>query len=114
MQMLRKRNPPDKKLEQSTADSENQKRKEQTNEQTKLATQKQCDFFWNFKNLLLILPPFQQVITKVRYVPYMTQFSDKLSHYLSSRASDREAEGLGFDLSPRNQISLYSRLLNNT
>ena len=44
MQMLRKRNPPDKKLEQSTADSENQKRKERTNEQTKLATQKQCDF----------------------------------------------------------------------
>ena len=35
MQMLRKRNPPDKKLEQSTADSENQKRKERTNEQTK-------------------------------------------------------------------------------
>ena len=49
MQMLRKRNPPDKKLEQSTADSENQKRKEGTNEQTQLATQKQCDFFGTLK-----------------------------------------------------------------
>ena len=49
MQMLRKRNPPDKKLEQSTADSENQKRKERTYEQTKLATQKQCDFFGTLK-----------------------------------------------------------------
>lgn len=49
MQMLRKRNPPDKKLEQSTADSENRKRKERTNEQTKLATQKQCDFFGTLK-----------------------------------------------------------------
>lgn len=58
MQMLRKRNPPDKKLEQSTVDSANQKRKERTNERTKLATQKTVRFFWNFKNLLLILPPF--------------------------------------------------------
>ena len=31
MQMLRKRNPPDKKLEQSTVDSANRKRKERTN-----------------------------------------------------------------------------------
>ena len=34
------------------------KKKGTTNEQTKLATQKTVRFFWNFKNLLLILPPF--------------------------------------------------------
>ena len=96
MQMLRKRNPPDKKLEQSTVDSANQK------------------FFWNFKNLLFILSTFWQVIKKVKYVPYMAQLSNKLSHYLSSRVSDREAEGLGFDFLPRNQISLYSKLVTNT
>ena len=50
----------------------------------------------------------------MKYVPYMAQLSNKLSHYLSSRVSDREAEGLGFDFLPRNQISLYSKLVTNT
>ena len=49
MQMLRKRNTPDKKLEQSTVDSANQKRKERTNERTKLATQKTVRFFGTLK-----------------------------------------------------------------
>ena len=44
----------------------------------------------------------------------MAQLSNKLSHYLSSRASDREAEGLEFDFLPRNQISLCSKLVTNT
>ena len=43
----------------------------------------------------------------------MAQLSNKLSHYLSSRALDREAEGLRFDFLPRKQISLYSKLVTN-
>ena len=46
MQMLRKRNPPDKKLEQSTVDSANQKRKERTNERTnKISNSKNSAIF---------------------------------------------------------------------
>ena len=46
MQMLRKRNPPDKKLEQSTVDSANQKRKEWTNERTnKISNSKNSAIF---------------------------------------------------------------------
>lgn len=58
MQILRTLNPLDKELEQRFRKSMKE-RNERTNEQTnKISNSKTVRFFRNFKNLLLIMPPF--------------------------------------------------------